>query len=96
MDQSRSSNQENFPEERMKVEINDDDELIKSNKIYDLSEYVSIIKSLSEENFEEPFPKTPSSYVPLWYKEKTVAFAAAHLKWSLMSLLSHGFAILKH
>lgn len=44
----------------------------------------------------EEFTPTPTDYVSLAYKERAVALATAHPKWSLRSLQSHGVSRLKH
>lgn len=44
----------------------------------------------------EEFQPEPLDYIPLWYKEKVVALAAAHPKWNLKTLQANGAARLKH
>lgn len=44
----------------------------------------------------DEFAHEPADYVPLSYKERAVALAVAHPKWSLKSLQSHGVSRLKH
>lgn len=56
-------------------------------------------KGVQEDDDEcvaEEFTPVPKDYIPLWYKERAVALAAAHPKWSLKSLQANGCSRLKH
>ncbi|XP_046476181.1 uncharacterized protein [Neodiprion pinetum] len=78
--------------------IIEDEELITKDEDDETNEYTECIGvPEDDDNFvAQEFAPEPRDYIPLSYKERAVAIADAHPKWSLKCLQNHGASRLKH